>query len=410
MADRALWARPRLRTDEAEHRERRVSWLELFYDLVFVVVISELTHYLASHPTLAGALGYALLFVPVCWVWIGGTFYNDRFETDDLSYRLIVFLQMLPVAAMALFVHAGLGETSVHFALAYAAARLLIILLWLRGGWHAPLFRPVSNRYAAGFALSVALFASSAYVAPPLRFVLWSVGLMIDLLTPLATLRLQARLPGLSRAKLAERFGLFVLIVLGESVVGVVTGLAAQTTLPTGVLLAGALALALTFGLWWVYFDFVARRAIRRGSWWGLAWNYLHLPLIIGIAALGAGVLNLLTRDAGSVSASTRWIIAGSVGAALLAAGLIELALEPTRDEPVDHRVSVPLKLAAGGLALALATWGSAVGRNGLLASLLLLVAVQAAYGALVRRRGWAGGMAGGVPAAEARGAMDDGV
>ncbi len=74
----------------------RLPGLSFFFDLVFVVVISELAHYLSKHISPAGALGYTLLFIPVWWTWIGGTFYNSRFETSDLSYRLITYLQMLP--------------------------------------------------------------------------------------------------------------------------------------------------------------------------------------------------------------------------------------------------------------------------------------------------------------------------
>src|SRR5690349_13150855 len=93
------WQPPRLIFADDEE-ERRVSWLELFYDLVFVVVISQLSHYLAEHVSLAGALSFGLLFVPVWWVWIGGTIYNARFETPDISYRVATLAQMLPVAAM----------------------------------------------------------------------------------------------------------------------------------------------------------------------------------------------------------------------------------------------------------------------------------------------------------------------
>lgn len=134
---RQWWERPRLwqeGTHGDEGAERRVSWLELFSDLVFVVVIAELAHYLEGHISWGGVFGYALLFVAAWWAWIGGTFYNERFETYDLSYRLFVFAQLIPIAGMAIFAHDGLGATSAGFALSYAAVRALITILWLRGG------------------------------------------------------------------------------------------------------------------------------------------------------------------------------------------------------------------------------------------------------------------------------------
>lgn len=383
MAQRQWWQRPQLRTDAEEHRERKVSWLELFSDLVFVVVISQLAHYLAEHIALEGVLGYGLLFIATWWAWIGGTFYNERFETEDISYRIFTFLQMLPVAAMAIFVHGGLGDTSVGFALSYALDRVLIILLWLRGGWYEPRFRPVSNRYAAGFIVSVLLFISSVFVPARARFVLWGIALFIDLVTPIATLRIQARLPRLSESKLPERFGLFVLIVLGEALVGVIQGLAASPKLTPLLGLTGALGMALVFGLWWVYFDFVARRPPKRGFLPPLAWNYLHLLLVIGIAAISAGVQNLFTLDDPQLGANSSLLLAGAVALALITIGLIELALYRAPDEPTDHRVSVPLKLVAGALALAVGWWNS-LGATGLLAALLLLVGIQILYGAYV--------------------------
>src|SRR5690349_10702387 len=177
MATRQWWERPRLwgtGPGEAE-AERRVSWLELFSDLIFVVVISQLAHYLAVHLSWSGLVGYGLPFVAAWWAWIGGTVYNERFETEDLSYRFFTFLYLLTIAGLAIFAHDALGTLSVGFALSYAANRALIIALWLRGGWHAPTFRPVSNRYAVGFAISLVMFVASTFVPVPWRFLLWGV-------------------------------------------------------------------------------------------------------------------------------------------------------------------------------------------------------------------------------------------
>ncbi|HEV8340258.1 MAG TPA: low temperature requirement protein A [bacterium] len=360
-----------------------MGWLELFYDLVFVVVIAELADFLARHVTASGVLGYVLLFIPVWWVWIGGTIYTERFETEDVSFRVFTFLQMLPIAAMALFVHNGLGAGGQGFALSYTAARLVLIFMWLRGGWYVPAMRPVTSRYSVGFTVSVLLFLLSVFVDPPLRFVLWGVGLAIDLLTPLPTLRFQARLPRFSTSRLPERFGLFVIIVLGEAIVGVVQGLAKQQRLSAGVIAGGVFGMALAFGLWWTYFDFVAHRHPKSGVWWTLAFSYAHLPLVMAIAAVGAGVLNLLTLEQGVLSANVRWLITGAAAVALSAIGLIELLLQRTGEDPVNPRVSFPLKVAAGTLALGLGLGGGTLGPLTLLSMLILLVLAQMLYAAL---------------------------
>lgn len=378
------WQRPQLRTDAEEHRERRVTWLELFFDLVFVVVIAELSHSLAEHVNWEGVLAFILLFLPVWWVWIGATFYNDRFETPDVSYRILTFLQMVLVAPLAIFAHNGLGETSIAFALSYVAVRLLLIFMWLRGGWHVPAFRPVSNRYAIGFSISVLLFITSIFVPPPWRFGLWGAGLLIDLVTPMTTLHFQARLPRLTREKMVERFGLFTIIVLGEAVVGVVRGVAENHELSLATGLEGILGLALAFGLWWIYFDFIARREPRAGVWWFLTWGYLHLPLLMALTAAGAGVLNLLTAEEAVLEPNIRWLITGATTVALMVMGLLELTLHRDADEPTHYRLSSALKVGGGLGALGLGLWGGSLSPAGLLAVLLLFLLLQMVYGAYV--------------------------
>lgn len=376
------WEPPRLHIDKHGAVERRVSWLELFYDLVFVVVIAEVAHYLSGHISLAGVGGYVLLFAALWWAWIGGTFYNDRFETYDVSYRILTFAQMVPVAGMAVFAHDGVGELSGRFALSYAAARTIITLMWFRGGWHEPSFRPVSNRYAVGFSLSIALFVASVFVPPPLRFVMWGIGLAIDLLTPITTLRIQARLPIAGWSKLPERFGLFVLIVLGEANVGVIQGIAAQENLGLTTAITGILGLALAFGLWWIYFDFVARRPPRPGIWWRLAWTYLHLPLVMGIAAIGAAILGMLVPQAGTEGVVFR-LLGGAMAVTLIAIGLLELTLRREADEPTNSRLSITLKLGSGVGALVL-PWTTDLGVLVFLCVLILLLIIHVIYGAYV--------------------------
>jgi low temperature requirement protein LtrA len=388
MTQREWWERPKLRIAEGDNEERRVSWLELFFDLVFVVVISQAAHYLAEHASLEGAIGYVLLFLPIWWVWIGGTFYNARFETSDISYRIFTLLQMLPVAAMAVFAHGGLGTTSAQFALSYAAARALIILLWARGGWHVPIMRPVTNRYVAGFSISMLLFVISVFVPPPLRFVLWGVGLAIDLLTPVTTLAHQARLPRLSNAKLPERYGLFVIIVLGEAIIGAINGVAERELFDLGTGINGTLGVTLAFCLWWIYFDFIARHAEfrrpRPGVWWTLAWGYLHLPLVMGIAAVGAGTLDVLVGDGETVAAPIRWLLAIAVATVLVCIALIEMTLRREPDEPTHLRTSVALKLAGSLLVLAIGALGSGLAPPALLGVLLPPLLMQMLYGAYV--------------------------
>ena len=146
MIDRR-WQPPRLRL--FENVQRRATWLELLYDLVFVVAVAELANVLEPGVTTASLLTFVGLFVPVWWAWAGYVFYANRFDTDDISHRLLVIPQILAVATMAASV-GDLGERSTLFALSYVAVRILLLIAYVRVGRHVAQARPLAVRYAIG--------------------------------------------------------------------------------------------------------------------------------------------------------------------------------------------------------------------------------------------------------------------
>ena len=295
---------PRLRTAAgAADAERHVTWLELFYDLVFVVAVAQLAHELGGDLSARGLLAFVALFVPVWWAWVGATVYATRFDTDDAVHRALTLLAMLAVGALAINVHDGTGDNAMGFALAYVAVRGVLIVEYLRAGRHVPAAAPLTTRYAIGIALAAALWLLAAFVPPPARYLLWGLALAVDLAVPATAGRLLARIPP-SAAHLSERFGLFTIIVLGEAVVAVTGGVADQAWRLASAVTA-ALGLALAFGLWWTYFGAFAGGAIRRAARAGraglfLTWLYLHLPLVIGLAAVGVGVEHAVVSPAGA--------------------------------------------------------------------------------------------------------------
>ncbi|PSR15037.1 low temperature requirement protein A, partial [filamentous cyanobacterium CCP3] len=257
----AIWQPPTLRQDNAEDGDRRATWLELFYDLVFVATISQLSHYLSEHLSWAGVLGFGLFFVPIWWCWVGATFYATRFDADGVFDRLFAFVEMVIVAAMAVHVHHGLGGGDVGFALCYAAFRGLLVLQYQIAGYYNPTTKGLVSRYSLGFGLSVLLWLGSVFVPTPWRYLLWMAGLLIDLGTPLTAGRLVVQVPP-SFTHVPERVGLFTIIVLGEAVVGVVRGLGnLDWTLAAE--MTAVLGLAIAFCLWWLYFDSVDGSPLR---------------------------------------------------------------------------------------------------------------------------------------------------
>ncbi|MCC3587346.1 low temperature requirement protein A [Microcoleus sp. PH2017_30_WIL_O_A] len=380
MAKRIWWQKPQIRTDEEQQLHRKVSWLELFFDLVFVVIIAELSHNLAIDVSWVGAGKYILLFLPAWWVWIGATYYNERFETEGIENRLFTFLLILAVAGLAVFSHHGLGETSVGFALSYVFARSIVTVLWWRAGYHEPSFRPTAKRFVIGSSISIAFFILSVFVPPPTRFILWVIGLFVDINTPIFTLRHQSKLPQFSSSRLPERYGLFMIIVLGEAVVSVVQGLAAKEHFDFAHAITGILGMTLIFGIWWIYFDFVARRPPKPATGWVFAWGYLHMPLVMSVTATAAGINNVIASKATVLPLNVRCLICGSLAISLAVIALLETTLRRDEDEPAHPIWSPALKLAAAVVTLIVGLFGG-LGAIALLSLLVILLAIQMSYG-----------------------------
>ena len=313
--------------DGFEEQSRRATWLELFFDLVFVVAVSQLAHNLSDDVSVGGFLGFAFLFIPVWWSWIGVTFYANRFDVDDTGHRILTAVQMLAIAAMAVNIHHGLNESSAGFALSYAIVRLMLVFQYLRVAIHLPLARGLAWRYATGFAIAAALWLLSAFVPITERLFLWGLGLLVDFVTPFTSVKLQARLlPNFEH--LPERFGLFTIIVLGEAIIAVVSGVSEQKWNLASVA-AAVLGFSVAFSFWWIYFENVGGSALRsagtdRHFKTLQVWLYGHLPLVIGLAGTGVAVEHIIQSQPNiALATAERWLLCGSVALCLIALAIL---------------------------------------------------------------------------------------
>ncbi len=317
---------PRLRIGEEAEEHRHATWLELFYDLVFVVAVSQIAHKLQEDVSLKGFFGFVFLFIPVWWAWIGTTFYANRFDSDDIKHRLLTGLQMLAVAALAVNIHHGLGESSAGFAIAYAVTRFVLVLEYLRVVKHIPQARGLATYYCAGFSIAAVLWVISAFVPIPIRFVLWGLGLAVDFATAITAKRFQiALLP--HPEHLPERFGLFTIIVLGEAIIAVVNGVSEQKW-DVQSAISAVFGFGIAFSLWWIYFENVSG-SVLQGSGAGKiglfqVWLFGHLPLVIGLATTGVGVEHVIMSDANqALPTPQRWLICGGVALCLFSLSIL---------------------------------------------------------------------------------------
>jgi low temperature requirement protein LtrA len=373
MATMSRWHDPpRLRVlEDEEGGERHATWLELFFDLVFVVAVAQLSDGLADDPSVHGFLVFAGLFVAVWWAWVGYTFYADRFDTDDPPHRVLMIAGMFAVAVLASVVPDAFHGETASFAIAYAGVRVVVVVLNARAWWHLPAARPLLNVYIPAFSASIALFLLSAAVEPPQRYWLWAVALTIDLGTPLASTERIRKVP-IHGSHIPERVGLFTIIVFGESVMAVVVG---TTTVSWGLEsgAAAALGFAVAGALWWIYFDYVDSSVVKRTIAAGQTYLYAHLPLLIGLAALGAGVkLAIKATQETGLTDEVSWIIGGGVALFMASVAVLHLV---TRHSGRD--IDVWLRLGTVALALGLGALGEDLGVVPALAVLAAALAAQ---------------------------------
>ncbi len=352
----AAVAPPRLRT--VVESERTATWLELFYDLAFVAAVAMMGTRLVhdvTWPSIASYLGY---FALVWWLWASHTFYADRYDTDDLIYRFLAGAQMVGVALIAVSVSLGEAGSTVVFAVGYTFARVILLVLYARAYKHVSATRELVRGYLIGFGSASALWFVSIFVPEPYRFWLWGIAFAVDLATPYVLRRVQAAAP-MDVSHLPERFGLFTILVLGESIVAVTVGLS-HVSWQLSTTLVGILGLGTATCLWWINFDHlegsVVRRRGDRRNWRPTVWIYSHLPLAIGLAIFGVSVeIAIVAADHGhDYHDAQRWLLVGSVALALSAMAAIQVASvrvdrERLRRSVIINRlVGIPVVLLIG--------------------------------------------------------------
>jgi low temperature requirement protein LtrA len=354
---RRWWQVPRNISDRPQHRQ--VTFLELFYDLVYVVLIAELTHALAIDINGQSLLGFTFLFVIVWWAWLNGTLYHELHGNNDIRTRVFTFLQMLTVAAMAIFAHDAFGETSAGFAVSYAAFQLILGYLWWRTGVYDENHRPLTIPYIIAFSVTTTLFFISAFVPGPNRFYLWGMAVMISVILPILvfsrgskdpSVQAQLELSRTPTASLVERFGLFTIIVLGEVIVAVVQGVASHHNLTIQVGVIGGTGMLIAIGLWWLYFDFVSHRHPNNL----MLWAYAHLPMTAGIATIGAAILNVVEHTGETLPASVRWLLVGAIAVTLAGIALLIHTLQDGDRDPRTDRIGQYVTILAAVVIIAL--------------------------------------------------------
>lgn len=326
----------------AHGSERRVTWTELFFDVIFVAAVAQVGAPLAADYAPAGLVRYSFLLVLIWLAWSGHTAFVTRFDSDDLIQRLLILAQCFLAAVMAANGREALDtEASAGFAAAYSGMRVVLVMQYLRAR-RVKETRTLTTRFAVGFGVAALLWLVSAMAPIPLRYWLWGAALAVDIGTPWLARHHCLRFPP-DAAHFPERFGLFTLILIGEFVASVMNGIESQPTWSVGAASTALAAMAFAFALRWWYFDGAQSTEHRhiRGKQDALAfeiWTYAHLLLFLGVGVAGVGFEHAISLKEGeSLHSTAVFILCGAV--ALLMAALITIGATSVHARNRQRRV-----------------------------------------------------------------------
>jgi low temperature requirement protein LtrA len=293
-------AEPREIESELESEEAEVTPLELFFDLVFVFALTQVTGFMSDDPTWAGVGRGLLILAALWWTWGAYAWLTNEIDPDEGSARLAMFAAMAAMFVAALAVPHAFDSDAVLFGLSYFAVRVLHIVLFAEASPHVGV-RQAAFRLARTAIPGPALLVVAGFADGWAEIALWLTALTIDYLGPYV---FGVRGFVVSAEHFAERYGLIVIIALGESIVAIGIGATGIELGPT-VVIAAILGVVLACALWWAYFDVVAvvaRRKLMEAHGHDRArmardvFSYLHLPMFAGIVLVALGLKKVLAH------------------------------------------------------------------------------------------------------------------
>ncbi|MDN5939371.1 MAG: low temperature requirement protein A [Salinisphaera sp.] len=280
---------------DIHEQHRTATPLELLFDLTFVVAIAlaaaQLHHGLAEHHTFAAYAQFLAAFFGIWWAWMNYTWYASAYDNDDVAFRLLTMVQMVGVLVLAVGIP-GITEGQWSGVVGgYVLMRLALVVQWLLAAHGDRLRRRTCLRYAIGISVMQLLWIAWLWVPSAWGWTAFAVLVAGELLVPVWAERAE-RTPWHPH-HIAERYGLLVIITLGECVLGAANAIASLWRVDgwSGDLaLVGLASMLLILCLWWMYFQLPSGAALQRHREWAFAWGYGHFFLFLGLAAMGAGL------------------------------------------------------------------------------------------------------------------------
>ncbi|SMH50447.1 Low temperature requirement protein LtrA [Rathayibacter oskolensis] len=380
--------RVRMQPRPIDEANRVSSPLELLVDLTFVVAVAQivvqLAHAIEEGHLAETVLPFAMVFFAIWWAWMNFTWFASGYDTDDVPYRLLTLAQMGGVLVLAAGVPAAFEEGDfAAITIGYAIMRFSLVVQWLRVAVSTPEHRLSALRSAVGF--SVVQVAWLLRLLLPEEFAISSFLVLAALEISVPLWAARAGEPSWHPHHIAERYGLFTIILLGESVLAAVTGVqsaVSEAGVSPSLVLVSACALVIVFALWWIYYVHPSGELLERRRNLSYLWGYVHFGVFAALAALGSGLEASVAATSGHLEASNS-VIGATVAVPVAAYLLLLWAVH----SPLGSEHPMPARLVLPAVALALATvlLAEPLGVGGVLVGLALvcagLVAVVVAAG-----------------------------
>lgn len=338
------------RLHAAQRHDNRVTPLELFFDLVFVLALTQCTALMAANPTWEGLAQGMLVLGVLWWSWVGYAWLTSVIDPEQIAVRLAIFAAMAAFLVAALCVPEAFGDRGLLFAGAYAIVRYSQLALFHIASEDDAALRRSLRGLGAGTTVGVALIAAASFLDGPAQGAVWALALVLDVGEPYL---FGAEGWRFSPGHFAERHGAIIIIALGESIVAI--GVGSEVGVDAGVVVAAVLGVAVAAALWWLYFDIVALVAERRlahatpgreaNEIARDSFSYLHFPMVAGIVLAALGLKKTLGHVGDPLELVPAVALLGGVALYLLAHVVF-------RWRNV-HRFSTP-RVVAGALLLAL--------------------------------------------------------
>ena len=286
--------------------EKKVQWIELFFDLVYVVTIATFTHSLIhkfEHADyVSHFINFFVLFFIIWWSWVGNTLYTDRFGNERKSIIILTLAQMFLVLIMSLFIENALTENYRIFSAIVFGIRITTLLMYFTTHIQEKDKRPVTKVYLSGFSLGGIVWMIAIFTPVNVAYFLWGIGIIIDIFTPILIRDTVEKIAPAHTEHLPERHGLLSIIILGESIVGIVSkqnGFAFLNDLSLALrMIAGFVMISL---VWWMYFWILDKYFSGKELGSGQAFVLGHFLIFSGIV-LFAESIHLYVGGHGKIS------------------------------------------------------------------------------------------------------------